>query len=514
MATEASAATEDSTETETPAATETPAETEVPAVTEAPAATEEPAATEAPIETEAPAATETPAATEAPVKMPAQGFRADSTNGVHVRAWVDEGVLPEDTVIYVRAISASQAFAIAEQTLEENQTVSDAIAVDISFRDSRFKEIEPKDSRGVHVTLTLDNALNGESIRVIHKEDDGTVSVIENAEADADSVTFESGSFSIYVVAAVEQADPRLEVRFFMPGSSEPYNTQYIAGASDLHDPGVVESELTEDDVFVGWIVGGNAVDGIDGVKALVPTVIHAGDKMDVTALIHVERRLVYKRLDGTIKNSEDYIVPKDLGTKTVTVNQSYTVSSGNLGFVGWAEVVNGVLDESKIYKNGDTITLTKPETVLEPVVKEGRWIIFYENDDTVDEHGNVGNGGASYTAPVFYMRGENTEAPDNPTRIGYDFAGWYTAAEGGTRYAFNAPLGDEDLLLYAHWTPSSAAYYTVIIWQQKVSDNKDAADADKTYDYYSSRKVSATTGAIIAASERWRTGIRSAAPR
>ena len=105
------------------------------------------------------------------------------------------------------------------------------------------------------------------------------------APAAADSADFESGSFSIYVVAAVEQTDPRLQVRFFMPGDAEPYNTQYISQAADLHDPGVVEHELTEDDAFAGWIVGDNEVDGIDGVKALVPAVIHAGDVMDVTAL-------------------------------------------------------------------------------------------------------------------------------------------------------------------------------------------------------------------------------------
>ena len=115
-------------------------------------------------------------------------------------------------------------------------------------------------------------------------------------------------------------------------------------------------------------------------------------------------------------------------------MNQSYTVASGNLGFVGWAEVVNGVIDESTIYKNGDTIILSKPETVLEPVVKEVHWIIFNENDDTVDQQGNVISGGASFTPPAFYMTGENTVAPEDPERAGYSFAGWYTAAEGGRK--------------------------------------------------------------------------------
>ena len=154
---------------------------------------------------------------ETAVRMPAQGFCADASNGVHVHAWAEEGVFPEGTTMYLRAIGASQVRDIAETALPE-QTVTDAVAVDISFRDDRFLEIEQKDKRGVRVTLSLDNDLDGSAFHVIHREDNGAVSVI--APAEKDGAAFESGAFSIYVVAAEEEADPRLEVRFFMPGSS------------------------------------------------------------------------------------------------------------------------------------------------------------------------------------------------------------------------------------------------------------------------------------------------------
>lgn len=39
-----------------------------------------------------------------------------------------------------------------------------------------------------------------------------------------------------------------------------------------------------------------------------------------------------------------------------------------------------------------------------------------------------------------------------DPTRTGYSFDGWYTAAEGGTAYDFNAAL-TSDTVVYAHWT-------------------------------------------------------------
>ncbi|MBO5564454.1 MAG: InlB B-repeat-containing protein, partial [Lachnospiraceae bacterium] len=432
---------------------------------------------------------------EEEIKMPAQTFRAESGNGVQVVARVKEGVFPEDTTLYVRSIAFARARSIADAATPEDTTVTDAIAVDITFRDKDFNEIQPANGAGVSVEIKLNKALDGEEFKVIHAGDDGNASVI--ADAGARGGSFVSGSFSIYVVAAVEQTDPRLEVRFFMPGESEPYNTQFVASGEDLHDPGTDLTKMSADDVFVGWSVNGTEVPDIEGLKALVPSSVEAGEQMDVTAVIHVERRLVYERIDGKIKHSEDYIVPKDPGTKDVVVNQSYTVASGNLGFVGWAMVdAEGNTDESTIYKNGDTITLSQEETILRPVVREGFWLIFDEND------GGSG-GGASFTDPVFCMGGTVTSAqePEDPTRPGYDFAGWHTDPTANTPFTFNTTL-TADQTLYAHWTPSTNAEYTVIVWMQDVNDDKDAADADKTYDYYSSAKVTATTGATISASD------------
>ena len=295
------------------------------------------------------------------IKYPAQNFRDKASNGANVVVKAGEGAFPEGTTMVVRAIGDRRAQAIAEKTVSENETVTDAIAVDISFLDKNGSEIEPADGKKVSVSITLDNALDGDNFLVIHQNDDGDASVI--AEATESKANFSSESFSIYVVAAVEETTPRLEVRFFMPGESKPYNTQFVASGDDLHDPGADLNNMTEDEVFAGWNVDGTEVPDLDGLNNLIPDSFHSGEKMDVTAVIHVERRLVYERLDGRIKHSEDYIVPKNPGTKDVVVNQSYTPSAANLGFVGWAVVdANGDPDETTIYKNGDTITLTKPK--------------------------------------------------------------------------------------------------------------------------------------------------------
>lgn len=41
------------------------------------------------------------------------------------------------------------------------------------------------------------------------------------------------------------------------------------------------------------------------------------------------------------------------------------------------------------------------------------------------------------------------------PTRPGYTFAGWYTGAYDGTQVSAATIAGDEDAVVYAHWTPS-----------------------------------------------------------
>lgn len=70
-----------------------------------------------------------------------------------------------------------------------------------------------------------------------------------------------------------------------------------------------------------------------------------------------------------------------------------------------------------------------------------------------------------SYDAPYSF--------PDKPTRTGYAFTGWYTAAEGGTLVEATTKMtAMEDHTLYAHWEPG-ATNYTVKHWQQNVSDDQ-----------------------------------------
>jgi len=54
-------------------------------------------------------------------------------------------------------------------------------------------------------------------------------------------------------------------------------------------------------------------------------------------------------------------------------------------------------------------------------------------------------------TTEVFW--GDTAPVPTQPTKKGFEFAGWWTAPDGGTLWDFTDPV-TADMTLYAHWTP------------------------------------------------------------
>ncbi|MBO5430757.1 InlB B-repeat-containing protein, partial [Methanocorpusculum sp.] len=67
----------------------------------------------------------------------------------------------------------------------------------------------------------------------------------------------------------------------------------------------------------------------------------------------------------------------------------------------------------------------------------------------------NYGDAGA-YTAETV-KAGETVSKPASPTRSGYTFNGWFTAAEGGAAYDFTQPV-NADVTLYAQWKKKSSS--------------------------------------------------------
>lgn len=87
----------------------------------------------------------------------------------------------------------------------------------------------------------------------------------------------------------------------------------------------------------------------------------------------------------------------------------------------------------------------------------------------TVTFDWNYDNKGTYTTATV--EEGQTVQAPANPTRSGYTFAGWYTQATGGEKFDFDSAVTG-DVTVYAHWRKSyPITYYYTVTFEVGASD-------------------------------------------
>lgn len=71
-------------------------------------------------------------------------------------------------------------------------------------------------------------------------------------------------------------------------------------------------------------------------------------------------------------------------------------------------------------------------------------------------------NGGSVSTASKVVASGAQYGTLPTPTRTGYTFAGWYTAASGGTKIATTTVMGASNVTVYARWTANTNTKVTV----------------------------------------------------
>ena len=77
----------------------------------------------------------------------------------------------------------------------------------------------------------------------------------------------------------------------------------------------------------------------------------------------------------------------------------------------------------------------------------------------------------------------DNLNWEDVPEAKGYTFDEWVTTEGGNTPFTFGTPI-NVPTTAYATWTPNTNTSYTVVFWKQQVTDNKNATDAQKKYDF------------------------------
>ena len=125
-------------------------------------------------------------------------------------------------------------------------------------------------------------------------------------------------------------------------------------------------------------------------------------------------------------------------------------------------------------------VTIENSNITLYAKVEKGYWLTFESN-------------GGSYVAPAFYANGTTAKSPDEPTKSGYTFAGWYT--DGGLTTEADFSTIKANTTVYAKWTAANETNYTVIHWQENVDDDK--------FSFKESETKTGTTGELTTATAK-----------
>ena len=397
-----------------------------------------------------------PEAKEELPEYPAFDMSATAGNvTVHVTA--AEGVLPSGAQLIVKRVTRKAILNAVEETVtEKDKEVDSAIALDITIVNADGIEIQPN---GI-VNVSFENvAVGGEEVNVYHVTDDASTVT----EVATNTQSFDANHFSIYVITGEKKVEL---TTFNFVANEQNVSTQIVKTGDTLITP-------TAPDIagkaFVEWQENGSKFDGF-GVQTITKT-----EARTITAKYENALYIYFYNPGGTqIMRTEKVADHKDHDYSHV----SYDVDATHK-LVGWAAIQNGTDDITK------NIAVPEGSTSVNvyAIIKEGYWVTFDSN-----------GGSAIDSQFVFDKISLNDQT--TPTKPGYEFVGWYN----GTEKVENDATISSPMTLTAHWK-ATEVNYTVNYWQQKVTDDKNATDAQKTYEYVSAETKKATTGTKISAS-------------
>lgn len=385
--------------------------------------------------------------------------QSETAGNVVVHATAAEGVLPRDSKLVVKRITRKAILNAVEDTVsEKNKEMDSAVALDITIQNKDGVEIQPNGS----VNISFENAaVSGDEINVYHVTDDASAVT----EVATNTQSFDANHFSIYVITG-EKEKPLTTFNFVANDTT--VSTQIVKTGDELITP-------TAPDVagkaFVGWYEGETKFEDFNTALTITETKTRT-----ITAKYEDALYVYFYNPDGTQIMRTEKVGNHDARNFT---DVSYDVDSTHK-LVGWAAERNGT-------KNiAGSIAVPKGSTSVNvyAIIKEGYWISF-DSD------------GGSIVDSQFVLNGDKLtlNKSTNPTKPGYTFDGWYN----GSAKVENGATVTNPMTLKAHWN-AAEVNYTINYWQQKVTDDKNATDAQKTYEYVEAETKKATTGTPISA--------------
>ena len=246
---------------------------------------------------------------------------------------------------------------------------------------------------------------------------------------------------------------------FYVNG--EKVDTQIVKNGDTLLEPQV---EAQDGKVFTGWDqeVPFGKISGLTGENTTIR----------VDAVFADGYYVYFKDNTGRI-----------IATKTGTTGQTITFEDVSFA-VGTDEAITGWYTDSTLTNKVESVTIKNSNITLYAKVETGYWITFESN-------------GGSYVAPAFYAKDTAATAPTAPTKLGYDFDGWYTEGDLTTAADFSSITATTTL--YAKWRENGNTSYTVIHWLENADDDG--------YSYKESETKTGTTGGTTRATAKIYTG-------
>ena len=382
-----------------------------------------------------------------PEVYPAQDF-SGTAGDVMVNAHSEEGAFPEGTRMEVSAVTGSSLDGVMEAAQENTEnTVVDAVAVDITFYNRNGDKIEPANDKNVSVQLHSQTMVDGDDHEVVHVEENGNASTV--AGADAASASFTTDAFTIYAIIGTDtNAIARSTYHFYIMnnGVKTLIDTQIVKKGDTLVEPD--DPVAVEGHKFLGWYIGDEKIAFVNGNFTITQDST-ADETIDVYAKFDDVYYVIFYK-DSTKEEIVQIKSGKEADNIT-TDDVTFTVGDSE-AITGW-KYLDGTPAVSPI-------TLTNQDIELIPIIAEN--VVWVEFDS---------KGGTAINA-VYTAKGGTVTKPADPTRDGYRFMGWYITenyADGG--FDFSKPIM-ESVKLYAKWQADKKVKYTVVYWRQNAEDN------------------------------------------
>ena len=386
--------------------------------------------------------------------------QSEVAGDVVVHATAAEGVLPRDSKLVVKRITRKAILNAVEETVsEKNMEVESAVALDVTIQSKDGVEIQPNG----FVNISFENvAASAQETNVYHVTNDA--STVTEVATNAQS--FDADHFSIYVITN-ENKVPLTTFNFVVNGTT--VSTQIVKSGDTLIAPTAPDMI---GQAFVGWVdEAGNSFTGFGKQAEITETTTRT-----ITARYEAALYVYFLNPDGSQIMRTEKVGDHEAHDFTTV---SYEVDSTHK-LVGWAAKKNGTENIA------DKISVPADQTSVNvyAIIKEGYWVSF--NSD-----------GGSIVDSQFVLHGDKLVLGKDttPTKPGYSFDGWYN----GLTKVENGATVTSPMTLTAHWK-AAQVNYTINYWQQKVTDDKNATDAQKTYEYVEAVTKKATTGTKISA--------------